>query len=34
VAQKVATVMSANVDQLSDWHDNAGKLNQLISQFN
>lgn len=34
VAQKVTAAINANAAQLSDWHDNAGKLNQLIAQFN
>jgi mannitol/fructose-specific phosphotransferase system IIA component (Ntr-type) len=33
VAQKISNVITANAGQLSDWHDNAGQLNQLLGQF-
>ncbi len=33
VAQKISSVITANAGQLSDWHDNAGQLNQLLGQF-
>jgi mannitol/fructose-specific phosphotransferase system IIA component (Ntr-type) len=33
VAQKISSVITANAGQLSDWHENAGQLNQLLGQF-
>ena len=34
IAARIETVVAKNADQLSEWHDSASKLNQMMQEFN